>query len=67
MCGPTQERLQEAAVFAYGTIALFGAWFHTLPLTAQLGNSCRASYSPDQTPYNTEHATHSRLHMLGLG
>ena len=32
VCGPTQVRHQEVAGFEYGTIALYGARFHTLPL-----------------------------------
>ena len=33
--------MQEAADFAYGTIALFGAWFHTLPLSNSLVTPAR--------------------------
>ena len=67
MHGPTQEQLREVADSAYGTIALFGARFHELRLSAQLCNSRQAGYDLDQLPYNPEHATHSRLHVLGLG
>src|SRR5215213_10408800 len=35
-CGPTQERVQEVDDSVYGTIALFGARFHTLRLSARL-------------------------------
>jgi hypothetical protein len=62
-----RERLQEVADSVYGTIALYGARFHTLRLSAQLGNSCQAGHGLDQTPYNTGHATRGRLHMPGLG
>jgi hypothetical protein len=40
-CGPTQERVQEVAGFAYGTIALFGARFHALRLAIDLVTPAR--------------------------
>ena len=52
MHGPTQVQLQEVADSAYGTIALFGARFHELRLSARLGNSCQAGDGLDQLPYN---------------
>ena len=42
MCGPTQERVQEVEDFAYGTIALFGARFHTLRLSIDLVTPARS-------------------------
>ena len=33
-CGPTQERHQEVSDFVYGTVALYGARFHALRLSA---------------------------------
>ena len=57
----------EVADSVYGTIALFGVRFHALRLSAQLGNSSQAGYGLDHEPYNPEHATRSRLHVLGLG
>jgi hypothetical protein len=65
--GPTQEHVQEVDDFAYGTIALFGARFHTLPLSARLGNSCQVGHDLDNMSYNPEYATRDRLHALGLG
>jgi hypothetical protein len=47
--------------FAYGTIALFGARFHTLRLSARLDNSCQAGHGLDNTSYNPGYATRGRL------
>ena len=66
-CGPTQERVQEVDDSVYGTIALYGARFHTLRLSARLGNSCQADHDLDNMSYNPEYATRDRLHALGLG
>ena len=33
----------------------------------RLCNSRRTGYGPEETPYNPRHATHTRLHMPGLG
>jgi hypothetical protein len=57
----------EVADSAYGTIALFGERFHALRLSARLGNSSQAGHGLDHMPYNPEHATRGRLHVLGLG
>ena len=57
----------EVADSAYGTIALFGSRFHAIRLSARLGNSSQAGYGLDHMPYNPEHATPDRLHVLGLG
>jgi hypothetical protein len=67
VCGPTQEHVQEVADSAYGTIALYGAWFHTLRLSARLGNSCQAGHDLDNMSYNTGCATHGRLHTPRFG
>ena len=57
----------EVADSAYGTIALFGARFHTLRLSARLGNSSQAGHGLDLTPYNPGRATGGPLHAPGLG
>ena len=67
VCGPTQERVQEVDDFDYGTIALFGARFHTLRLSARLGNSCQTGHGLDNTSYNPGYATRGRLHVPRFG
>ena len=52
---------------AYGTIALFGAWFHTLRLSARLGNSCQTGHGLDNMSYNPGYATRGRLHVPRFG
>jgi len=62
-----RDTCERPADFAYGTIALCGARFHTLRLSARLCNSRRAGHGPDQAPYNPRRATRDRLHAPGLG
>ena len=53
--------------FVYGTVALFGARFHTLRLSARLGNSCQTGHGLENTSYNPGYATRGRLHVPRFG
>ncbi len=57
----------EVADSVYGTIALYGARFHALRLSARLGNSSQAGHGLDHMPYNPGRATGGPLHAPGLG
>ena len=66
-CGPTQERVQEVDDSVYGTIALFGARFHTLRLSIDLVTPARPATAWTTRPTTPGTQRVAAYTYLGLG